>query len=31
MVFGGKYLVTGAQGAKNYAELLNKVVSEQAA
>lgn len=31
MVFGGKYLVTGAQGAANYAQLLQKVVSEEAA
>jgi predicted DsbA family dithiol-disulfide isomerase len=31
MVFGGKYLLTGAQGAKNYAELLQRVVREAAA
>jgi len=31
MVFGGKYLVTGAQGAENYAELLKKVATEEAA
>ena len=31
MVFGGKYLVTGAQGAENYAQLLQKVLSEEAA
>lgn len=31
MVFGGKYLLTGAQGAKTYAELLQKVVREEAA
>jgi len=31
MVFDGKYLLTGAQGAENYANLLRKVVSEQAA
>lgn len=31
MVFGGKYLVTGAQGAENYAQLLQKVLREDAA
>lgn len=31
MVFGGKYLVTGAQGVENYAQLLHKVTSEEAA
>lgn len=31
MVFGGKYLVTGAQGAENYAQLLQKVIREDAA
>lgn len=31
MVFGGKYLVTGAQGAENYAQLLQKVASDEAA
>ena len=31
MVFDGKYLLTGAQGAENYANLLRKAVSEQAA
>lgn len=31
MVFGGKYLVTGAQGVDNYAQLLQKVTSEEAA
>ncbi|WP_299297478.1 DsbA family oxidoreductase [uncultured Tateyamaria sp.] len=31
MVFGGKYLVTGAQGADTYAELLQKVAAEEAA
>ncbi len=30
MVFDGKYLVTGAQGAENYAQLLQKVVAEAA-
>lgn len=30
MVFGGKYLMTGAQGAKNYADILQKVVAEEA-
>lgn len=31
MVFDGKYLVTGAQGVENYAQLLQKVASEEAA
>lgn len=31
MVFGSKYLVTGAQGAANFAQLLQKVISEEAA
>lgn len=31
MVFGGKYLVTGAQGAENYAQLLQRVAQEQTA
>ena len=30
MVFGGKYLVTGAQGADTYAQLLQKVAAEAA-
>lgn len=30
MVFGGKYLVTGAQGAENYAGLLTRAASEAA-
>ncbi len=29
MVFDGKYLLTGAQGAQNYAQLLQKVLSEK--
>ncbi|MBM1558267.1 DsbA family oxidoreductase [Sulfitobacter mediterraneus] len=28
MVFSGKYLLTGAQGAENYAQMLMKVVQE---
>lgn len=28
MIFGGKYLVTGAQGAENYAEILRRTASE---
>ncbi|MEO9682842.1 DsbA family oxidoreductase, partial [Tateyamaria sp.] len=31
MVFDSKYLVTGAQGAENYAQLLQRVAQEQAA
>ncbi|QUJ77949.1 DsbA family oxidoreductase [Sulfitobacter albidus] len=31
MVFGGTYLVTGAQGAQAYAQLLKRVVAEQTA
>ncbi|WP_299613918.1 DsbA family oxidoreductase [uncultured Tateyamaria sp.] len=31
MVFGGKYLVTGAQGAENYAQILRKLAEEEAA
>ncbi|WP_299283324.1 DsbA family oxidoreductase [uncultured Tateyamaria sp.] len=31
MVFGGKYLITGAQGAQNYAQILQKVAQEEAA
>ncbi|WP_420013845.1 DsbA family oxidoreductase [Tateyamaria sp.] len=31
MVFGGKYLLTGAQGVKNYADILQKVAAEEAA
>jgi len=31
MVFGGKYLVTGAQGAENYAQILRKVIEDEAA
>ena len=30
MVFGGKYLVTGAQGAENYAQLLLRTAEEAA-
>lgn len=30
MVFGGKYLMTGAQGADNYAEILRRIVAEAA-
>jgi predicted DsbA family dithiol-disulfide isomerase len=29
MVFGGKYLLTGAQGAQTYAQMLQKVLSEK--
>lgn len=29
IVFEGKYLLTGAQGAENYAQMLQKVVSER--
>ena len=29
MVFEGKYLVTGAQGADNYAQMLRKVLEER--
>jgi predicted DsbA family dithiol-disulfide isomerase len=28
MIFGGKYLVTGAQGADNYAEILRRTAGE---
>lgn len=28
MIFSGKYLVTGAQGAENYAEILRKAAAE---
>jgi predicted DsbA family dithiol-disulfide isomerase len=28
MIFAGKYLVTGAQGADNYAEILRRTVAE---
>lgn len=28
MIFAGKYLVTGAQGAENYAEILRKTAAE---
>jgi predicted DsbA family dithiol-disulfide isomerase len=28
MIFGGKYLVTGAQGADNYAEILRRTAAE---
>lgn len=31
MVFGGKYLVTGAQGVEAYAQILQQVAAEQAA
>ncbi|WP_299562019.1 DsbA family oxidoreductase [uncultured Sulfitobacter sp.] len=31
MVFDGKYLLTGAQGAQNYAQMLQKVVTDQRA
>lgn len=31
MVFGGKYLATGAQGAENYAQILRKLAEEEAA
>ncbi len=31
MVFEGKYLVTGAQGVENYAQILRKVMAERAA
>lgn len=31
MVFGGKYLLTGAQGAQTYAQMLQKVVGEKEA
>ena len=30
MVFEGKYLLTGAQGAQNYAQMLQKVLAERA-
>lgn len=29
MIFEGKYLITGAQGAENYAQLLRKVLEER--
>ncbi len=28
MIFGGRYLLTGAQGAENYAQILTKVLQE---
>jgi len=31
MIFEGKYLITGAQGAENYAQLLRKVLEEREA
>lgn len=31
MIFEGKYLVTGAQGAQNYAQILRKVLEEREA
>lgn len=31
IVFDGKYLLTGAQGAQNYAQMLQKVLAEKAA
>ena len=31
MVFDGKYLITGAQGADNYAMLLDRILQEKAA
>lgn len=31
MVFEGKYLLTGAQGAQNYAQMLQKVLEERSA
>jgi len=31
IVFEGKYLVTGAQGAENYAQILQKILAEKAA
>ena len=31
MVFDGRYMLTGAQGAQTYAQMLQKVVSEQEA
>ena len=31
MVFGGKYLMTGAQGAENYAQVLRKAIEDEAA
>jgi predicted DsbA family dithiol-disulfide isomerase len=31
MVFDGRYLLTGAQGAQTYAEVLQKVIAEKAA
>lgn len=31
MIFEGKYLVTGAQGAENYEQILQKVLSEKEA
>ena len=30
MIFGGKYLVTGAQGAENYAKVLERTLAEAA-
>lgn len=31
IVFDGKYLLTGAQGAQNYAQMLQKILAEKAA
>jgi len=31
MIFDGRYLLTGAQGAETYAQMLRKVVSEKEA
>lgn len=31
MVFAGKYLITGAQGVENYAQILQQVAKEEAA
>jgi predicted DsbA family dithiol-disulfide isomerase len=31
MIFGGKYMLTGAQGAQTYAQMLQKVLSEKVA
>ena len=31
MVFDGRYLLTGAQGAETYARMLRKVLSEREA
>jgi predicted DsbA family dithiol-disulfide isomerase len=29
MIFAGKYLLTGAQGADTYAQMLQKVLTEK--